>query len=60
MEKMKRAAAIRAYFGAPGYPPVTSKELMGFRADMAGFREMADGAAKQLGVEIEPDTKATE
>ncbi len=51
MEKMNRIAAIKMYFGAPGYPPVTTAELKALSA--SDRQELAEGAARELGVELE-------
>ena len=54
MEKMNRIGAIRAYFGSEGYPTVTTAELKALTGEER--QELAEGAAKMLGVELEVTT----
>jgi len=52
-KSMPRGAIVKAYFGGEGYPPVTAAELLDFaKRDGAGYRWVADEAAKELGVEV--------
>lgn len=49
---MKRVEAIKKYFG--DIRPVENKELIELkRADSEGYEELAQGAARELGVELE-------
>ena len=51
MEQLTRMRAIKRYFGSEGYPPVTNSELLALSEK--DREELAQGAAKELGVEIE-------
>ena len=50
-EKMKRLGAIRSYFGSGGDPKVSIDELKALSKEER--EELADGAAKELGVELD-------
>ena len=50
MEKMSKLKAIKVYFGTPEHP-VTLAELKELSSEQR--EELAQGAAKELGVEIE-------
>ena len=51
MEKLSRMRAMKSYFGSEGYPPVTNAELVALPEE--DREELAKGAAKELGVELQ-------
>ncbi len=51
---MTRLEAIRKFFNTPGYPEVTSKELLDLgKHDKKALEEIGNLCADALGVEIE-------
>lgn len=55
MAGMTKPQVLKKFFNTEGYPPLDNKEIMDLAKNhREDYNELADLAAKELGVEIEP------